>query len=134
MKQKDKAFPKDVQATLRILTTPNDANVSGDIFGGWLMSQIDLAGSIEAVRRANGRVATVAVKNLHFIRPLFVGDVVSFYAMVKQVGKTSLTVSIDVFASRREGRDEPPVWVSEAELVYVAVSSPGQPRPVPQGE
>jgi acyl-CoA thioesterase YciA len=121
------------EPTLRITTMPNDANASGDIFGGWVMSQIDLAGAIAATQRAKGPVVTVAVKELRFIQPIFVSDLVSFYAEVTAVGNTSLTVKIDVFAQRKRGsQDEAYIKVSDATLVYVAVSEPGKPRPVPR--
>lgn len=121
------------EPTLRVTTMPNDANASGDIFGGWVMSQIDLAGAIAATKRAKGPVVTVAVKELRFIQPIFVSDLVSFYAEVTAVGNTSLTVKIDVFAQRkRGGQDETYVKVSDATLVYVAVFEPGKPRPVPR--
>jgi acyl-CoA thioesterase YciA len=121
------------QPTLRIITNPNDANQSGDIFGGWLMSQIDIAGSIAAGKRAKGSIVTVAVKELRFIKPLFVYDLVSFYAKVIAVGKTSITVNIEVFAQRNRGSNsETSFKVSDAVLVYVAVSEPGKPRDVPK--
>ena len=106
---------------------PADTNPNGDIFGGWLMSQIDIAGSVVAVERAKGPVATVAVKELQFIAPIFVYDLVSFYSDVKAVGKTSITVFVEVFAQRRGDYSEV-VKVSEATLVYVAVSEPGKKR------
>lgn len=92
--------PHDKQPTLRITTRPNDANSSGDIFGGWLMSQIDIAGSIEAKVRAKSAIATIAVKELLFLKPLFVYDLVSFYTELVSVGTTSITVKIEVFATR----------------------------------
>lgn len=115
--------------TLRLITRPNDANRSGDIFGGWLMSQIDLAGAAVAAQHTKGPVVTVAVKHLHFIKPIFVYDLVSFYTNITHVGRTSITVEIEVFAERNQGTTgEEPVKVSDAVLVYVAVSEPGKPR------
>lgn len=114
---------------LRMKTLPNDANSSGDIFGGWLMSQIDIAGAIAAAKRAKGKVVTVAVKELKFIKPLFVYDLVSFYTEVTGVGKTSITVNVDVYAERLP--NEGVVKVSDATLVYVAVHEPGIKRAVP---
>lgn len=125
-------LPAGMEPTLRVTTRPNDANRDGDIFGGWLMSQIDIAGAIAAGIRAYGPIVTVAVKELHFIKPLFVQDLVSFYANVTAVGKTSLTTAIEVYAQRDRGnRHEPAIKVSEAILIYVAVSEPGKSRLVP---
>lgn len=122
------------EPTLRVTTRPNDANPTGDIFGGWLMSQIDIAGAIAAGKRAQGPVVTVAVKELLFIKSIFVQDLVTFYAEVIAVGRTSITVKVEVFAQRNRGaRNEPPIKVSDATLVYVAVSEPGKPREVPKG-
>lgn len=120
------------QPTLRIKTSPNDANKTGDIFGGWLMSQIDIAGATEATRRAKGHVVTVAVKQLTFLKPLYIYDMVSFYTKIIVVGKTSLTVNIEVYADRiQPDGSEENLKISDAVLIYVAVSAPGKPRPVP---
>lgn len=117
---------------LRVTTQPNDANKGGDIFGGWLMSQIDITGAIIAGKRACGSVVTVAVKELLFIKPLYVYDLVSFYGKVTAVGNTSITVQIEVFSQNNRGwHGEELIKVSDATLVYVAVSEPGKPRPVP---
>lgn len=126
------ALPTDRQPTLRVRTQPNDANPDGDIFGGWLMSQIDIAGAIVAAVRAQGRVATVAVKDLHFIKPLYVHDLVSFYAEVISTGKTSVTVAIDVYAQRLEHHPLYALKISTATLVYVALAKPGEKRIVPE--
>lgn len=115
---------------LRIKTLPNDANKTGDIFGGWLMSQIDIAGAIIAAKESHGPVVTVAVKELIFLQPLFVYDLVSFYGEVIKVGTTSLTVKLEVFAQRLYESDGFH-RVSEAVLVYVAVSQPGVKRKIP---
>ena len=115
--------------TLRVIPMPADANHTGDIFGGWIMSQVDLAGSIQAVRLAQGRVATVAVNSFVFRQPVFVGDVVSFYAEVVKVGRTSITVDVEVYAQRRPEK-ELCVKVTEATLTYVAVDENRQPRVV----
>ncbi|MGH8717370.1 MAG: acyl-CoA thioesterase [Burkholderiales bacterium] len=109
---------------------PSDANYVGDIFGGWIMSQVDIAGSIPALRRANGRVATVAVNSFTFRQPVLVGDLVSFYAKVLRVGNTSITVDVEVYAQRRRLKEEC-VKVTEAVLTYVAVDDNRKPRPVP---
>jgi acyl-CoA thioesterase YciA len=108
---------------------PADENQHGDIFGGWIMSQVDIAGSIAAVRLAKGRVATVAVNSFVFKQPVFVGDLVSFYAEVVRVGRTSITVNVEVFAQRRPER-EIAVKVTEATLTYVAVDENRRPRVV----
>lgn len=129
----------EYELTLRVVTRPNDANPKGDIFGGWLMSKIDIAGSIIAVNRAKGPVATVAVKSLQFIKPIYVHDVVSFYAKIIAVGKTSITTSVEVF-SQRTCKDEgdnftiQTLKVADAVVVYVAVSEPGKKREVPVAE
>src|SRR5512145_2947100 len=94
------------EPALRVIPLPADANHTGDIFGGWIMAQVDLAGSIPAVRLAKGRVATVAVNSFVFKQPVFVGDVVSFYAEVVKVGRTSITVDVQVYAQRRPEREE----------------------------
>jgi acyl-CoA thioesterase YciA len=122
-----------LEPTLRVKTRPNDANKSGDIFGGWLMSQIDIAGAIAAARRAKGSVVTVAVKELKFLQPLFIYDIASFYTKITAVGKTSITIEVEVYAERyNEGVNEATsTKVSEANLIYVAVSKPGEKRLIP---
>jgi acyl-CoA thioesterase YciA len=123
-------LPADEQPVLRIVPMPADTNAHGTIFGGWVMSQVDIAGSIPAWERAQGPVVTVAVNSFVFKEPVFVGDLVSFYARVLKVGRTSITVDVEVFAQRkREGREA--VKVTEAQLTYVAVDERRQPRPVP---
>jgi len=117
------------EPTMRLLARPADTNFAGDIFGGWIMSQVDLAGSIVASRKARGRVATVAVNSFHFHKPVFVGDVVSCYAKVTKVGNTSLTVFVEVFSERYPERVEC-VKVTEATLTFVAVDENGKSRPV----
>lgn len=108
---------------------PGDCNANGDIFGGWVMSQVDLAGCTLAMRLAGGRMATVAVKEFVFKHPIRVGDVVSFYGCVTRVGRTSVTVDIEVFAERMSRQGEY-VKVTEAVLTYVAIDSEGNPRPL----
>ncbi len=110
---------------------PTDTNPSGDIFGGWIMSQVDIAGSIVAIRRAGMRVTTVAVNSFLFKKPVYVGDLISCYAHVEKVGTTSLTVVVEVFAERNR-RDTETVKVTEATLTFVAVSDEGKPQPVPK--
>lgn len=116
--------------TLRVTPMPADANFHGDIFGGWIMSQVDLAGSIPASRRARGRVATVAVNSFVFKQPVLIGDVVSFFARIEKVGRTSITVDVEVYAQRNPG-EEVTVKVTEASLTYVAVDANRKPRELP---
>lgn len=115
--------------TIRVLAMPADTNAAGDIFGGWIMSQVDIAGSVEAYRRARGRVVTVAVNSFQFHKPVFVGDLISCYAEVVRVGRTSLTVQVVVYAERKRIREEC-VRVTEATLTYVAIDEERRPRPV----
>jgi acyl-CoA thioesterase YciA len=118
---------------LRIVPMPADTNAHGTIFGGWVMAQVDIAGSIPAWERAQGPVVTVAVNSFVFKEAVYVGDLVSFYARVLKVGRTSITVDVEVFAQRgRVGRDGV-VKVTEAQLTYVAVDERRQPRVVPSG-
>ena len=123
------------EATLRVVPYPQDTNPSGDIFGGWIMSHVDIAGSIEAFRRAKRRVGTVAVNAFAFHKPVFVGDVVSFYAKVDKVGTTSITVSVVVIAER-SWKDAATmgqkIKVTEAVLTYVAIDENRRPQPVPK--
>ena len=119
----------DRQPTLRVAAMPSDANYTGDIFGGWLMGQVDIAGSIPAVHRARGRVATVAVNSFVFKAPIFVGDVVSFYARIVKVGNTSITVDVEVYV-QRDPENPTCLQVTEAQLTYVAVGEDRRPRPV----
>ena len=120
-------------ATLRVVPLPKDTNAAGDIFGGWIMSHVDIAGSIAASRRAKGRVVTVAVNAFHFVAPAYVTDVVSFYASVIKVGNTSITVDVEVYAERglRSANPGEVVKVTEAVLTYVAVDDNRQKRSVP---
>lgn len=120
-------------ATLRVVAMPSDCNYTGDVFGGWIMGQVDIAGSIPAVQRARGRVATVAVNSFIFKQPLFMGDVVSLYADIVKVGRTSITVNVEVYAQRNPTKPTC-VKVTEATLTYVAVSDDRKPRVVPEEE
>lgn len=124
-------LPPDEQPVLRIVPMPADTNAHGTIFGGWVMAQVDIAGSIPAWDRAQGPVVTVAVNSFVFKEPVFVGDVVSFYARVLKVGRTSITVDVEVFAQRARSGSREAVKVTEAQLTYVAVDDRRQPRPVP---
>ena len=109
---------------------PSDVNMHGDIFGGWIMAQVDIAGGIVAARRAKGRVATVAVNQFVFKHPVLVGDLLSLYAKVARVGRTSITVDVEVYAER--GLPDTQVFrVTEATLTYVAVGEDRRPRVVP---
>jgi len=127
------ALPAGREPTLRMVTMPADTNYAGDVFGGWIMAQVDIAGSIPALRRARGRVATVAVNSFVFKQPVLVGDLVSFYAEIIQVGRTSITVDVAVYAQRgsREGDAEICIKVTEAVLTYVAVGNDRKPRVIP---
>ena len=118
------------EPALRVVPMPADANQHGDIFGGWVMSQVDIAGGVVAARRARGRVATVAVNSFVFREPVLIGDVVSFYAEIVRVGRTSVTVDVLVFAQRNPS-EVICVKVTEACLTYVAVGADRRPRELP---
>ena len=120
----------DGMPVLRVMPMPADANIHGDVFGGWIMAQVDIAGALPAVRRANGRVATIAVNSFLFKHPVFVGDLLSFYAKIVKVGNTSVTVNVEVFAERNRLQAEV-VKVTEATLTYVATDEKRKPRPLP---
>ena len=124
-------LPRDREPTLRVVPMPADANSTGDIFGGWIMSQVDIAGALPAIRLAKGRVATIAVNSFMFKQPVLIGDLVSFYAKVVRVGRTSITVDVEVWAQRGIP-EEVTVKVTEATLTYVAVDKERKPRPVSQ--
>ena len=117
----------DKEPTLRVVPMPADVNQYGDIFGGWIMSQVDIAGATPAARRARGRTATVAVNSFIFKQPVLVGDLVSFYAEITHVGRTSITVAVEVYAQRNPD-DVICVKVTEASLTYVAVGPDRRPR------
>jgi acyl-CoA thioesterase YciA len=120
--------PKDRDPAIRTIAMPADANANGDIFGGWMMAQMDLAGAVVAVRRAKGRVVTVAVEAMAFHRPVMIGDLVSCYAEVERVGRTSLTIRIDAWVERRaSGEGE---QVTSGLFTYVAIDEQGRPRPL----
>lgn len=125
-------LPTNKQPELRVVPMPSDTNASGNIFGGWIMAQVDIAASIPAFRRAGGRVVTVAVNSFTFKQPVFVGDVVSVYAEVVRIGKTSLTVHVECFSERLVHGEHTVVKVTEAELTYVAVDENYQPRQIAQ--
>lgn len=121
------------EPTLRVVAMPSDCNYTGDVFGGWVMAQVDIAGSIPALSRARGRVATVAVNSFVFKQPLFMGDVVSFYADIEKVGRTSITVNVEVYV-QRDPIKPTCVKVTEATLTYVAVGEDRRPRFVPPAD
>jgi acyl-CoA thioesterase YciA len=125
----DETPPKDCEPALRTIAMPADANPNGDIFGGWLMSQMDIAGAVVAVRRARGRIATVAVTSMAFHRPVLIGDLVTCYAKVTRIGRTSITVSVESWVERRLGGAVEKV--TEGTFTYVAIGEDGRPRPVP---
>lgn len=118
------------EPVLRVMPMPADVNAAGDVFGGWVMAQVDIAGAIPAMRRARGRIATVAVNSFLFKQPISVGDVVSFYANVVNVGRTSITVDVQVFAERNPANPLV-VKVTEATLTYVCLNTDGSKRTVP---
>jgi acyl-CoA thioesterase YciA len=120
----------DREPTLRVVPLPRDVNQNGDIFGGWVMSWVDIAGGVLAAQRARGRVATVAVNSFVFKQPVLIGDVVSFYAEIVRVGRTSITVDVEVYAQRNP-IDVVLIKVTEASLTYVAVGTDRRPRPLP---
>lgn len=122
-------LPTDQELVLKVIPMPADCNANGDIFGGWVMAQVDLAGAVLPARLIRGRMATVAVNEFIFKQPVRVGDILSFFARVVRVGNTSVTVKVEVFAERI-GRQGEYVKVTEASLTYVAIDEAGKPRPV----
>ena len=120
------------ELAIRTLAMPADANPSGDIFGGWVLSQMDIAGGIVAGQRAQGRVATVAVTAMTFHLPVYVGDVLCVYVDIERIGRTSIATWVEAWALRH--RFGAQVRVTEGEFVYVAIDAEGRPRPVPKEE
>jgi acyl-CoA thioesterase YciA len=118
------------ELALRVMTRPADVNAAGDVFGGWVMAQVDIAGAIPAMRLARGRVATIAVNAFQFKQPISVGDVVSFYTRIVKTGRTSITVDVEVYAERDPAHPVV-VKVTEATLTYVCLGADGSKRPVP---
>ena len=116
---------------LRVVPGPSDINANGHIFGGWVLSQMDIAAGIVAAREADGRVATVAIEAMEFIAPILIYDLVSVYARVERIGRTSIAIRIDVIASRDRGKSE--VKVTEGLFTFVALDDNHQPRPVKRG-
>jgi len=115
------------ELTYRVVAMPADTNAYGDIFGGWLMSQVDIAGSILAIREAEGRVATVAIKEFRFLAPVAVGDLISCYTEIRRRGQTSITVHVIAEACRQLEANRAKI-VADATLVYVALGDDGRPR------
>jgi acyl-CoA thioesterase YciA len=123
-------LPDDRQLVLRVMPMPADANGNGDIFGGWIMAQVDIAGAVLPARIAKGRIVTVAVNQFIFKQPVSVSDLLSFYAKVERIGRTSVTVNVEVYAERNPANLHV-VKVTEANLTYVAIDKNGNPRPIP---
>ena len=123
-------LPTDKELVLKVIPMPADTNGNGDIFGGWVMAQVDLAGSVLPARHVQGRMATVSVNEFVFKHPVRVGDILSFFSSVKRVGRTSITVGVEVYAERFSEQGNY-VKVTEALLTYVAIDSEGRPRPLP---
>jgi acyl-CoA thioesterase YciA len=120
----------DKQPVLRVVPMPRDLNPNEDVFGGWVMGQVDIAGAVSAVRRANGPVVTVAINAFQFRKPIKVGELVSFYAEIVRVGHTSIAVAVEVYVERGPGRREVDK-VTEATLTYVAIDADGCKRELP---
>ena len=121
----------DRELVLRVMPMPADVNGNGDIFGGWVMAQVDVAGAVLPYRIAKGRIATVAVNQFIFKQPVSLGDLLSFYAKVTRIGTTSISVHVDVYAERNPANLQG-VKVTEADLTYVAIDGEGKPRPLPR--
>ncbi|PZO11501.1 MAG: acyl-CoA thioesterase [Burkholderiales bacterium] len=124
-------LPRDRELVLKVIPMPADCNANGDIFGGWVMAQVDLAGAVLPARYVRGRMATVAVNQFIFKQPVRVGDILSFFAHITRIGRTSLTVQVEVFAERFSAQGQY-VKVTEASLTYVAIDMEGRPRPIPK--
>ncbi len=124
-------MPTDKELVLKVIPMPADSNANGDIFGGWVMAQVDLAGSVIPARLAKGRIATVAVNQFIFKQAVKIGDLLSFFAEVERIGNTSVTMKVEVYAQRMR-QPEPVIKVTEANLTYVAIDMEGKPRPLPK--
>ena len=122
--------PSDEELVLKVIPMPADCNANGDIFGGWVMAQVDLAGSVIPARYVDGRMVTVAVNEFIFKQPVRVGDILSFYAKLSRIGRTSITVKVEVYAERFRAQGTY-IKVTEASLTYVAIDEAGKPREVP---
>jgi acyl-CoA thioesterase YciA len=124
-------LPVDEELVLKVIPMPGDCNANGDIFGGWVMAQVDLAGSVLPARYSHGRIATVAVNEFVFKQPVRVGDILSLYSKVVRIGRTSVTVKVAVYAERIHAQGEY-IKVTEALLTYVALDDNGHPREIPK--
>jgi acyl-CoA thioesterase YciA len=124
-------LPQDRELVLKVIPMPADCNANGDIFGGWVMAQVDLAGAVLPARYARVRMATVAVNQFVFKQPVRVGDILSFFSHITRVGRTSVTVQVEVFAERFSAQGQY-VKVTEASLTYVAIDGSGRPKPIPR--
>ena len=122
-------MPTNKELVLKVIPMPADSNVNGDIFGGWVMAQVDLAGSVLPARIAKGRITTVAVNQFVFKQAVKMGDLLSFFAEIERVGTTSITVKVEVYAQRMR-QPEPIIKVTEANLTYVAIDDLGKPRKI----
>ena len=122
-------LPTDKELVLKVIPMPADCNANGDIFGGWVMAQVDLAGAVVPARIVRGRMATVAVNEFIFKQPVRVGDILSFFAGVTRIGNTSITVKVEVFAERFSMQGTY-LKVTEANVTYVAIDANGKPRPI----
>ncbi len=125
------ALPTDKELVMKVIPMPADCNANGDIFGGWVMAQVDLAGAVVPARHARGRMATVAVNQFIFKQPVRVGDILSFFSSVTRIGRTSVTVQVEVYAERFMAQGIY-VKVTEASVTYVAIDESGKPRPIPK--
>jgi len=123
-------LPTDEELVLKVIPMPADSNANGDIFGGWVMAQVDLAGSVIPARYVQGRMATVAVNEFIFKQPVRVGDILTFFSKLVRIGRTSITVKVEVYAERFRAQGQY-VKVTEASLTYVAIDDQGRPRPIP---
>ena len=126
------SLPQDLDLVLRVMPLPGDANGNGDIFGGWIMAQVDIAGAVLSSRAARGRVVTVAVNQFVFKQPVSIGDLLSCYGRVQRIGRTSVTVHVEVYAERNPANPQV-VKVTEANLTYVAIDRNGKPREIEKG-
>ena len=126
-------LPTDKELVLKVIPQPRDTNFNGDIFGGWVMAQVDLAGAVLPARYTKGRMATVAVNEFIFKQPVRVGDILSFYSEVTRIGRTSITVEVVVYGERMRSQGQY-IKVTEATVTYVAIDDNGRPRPVPGQE
>ena len=124
-------LPTDEELVLKVIPMPKDCNQNGDIFGGWVMAQVDLAGAVIPARYAGGRMATVAVNEFIFKQPVRVGDILSFYSKLVRIGRTSITVKVEVYAERFRAQGKY-IKVTEASVTYVALDEQGRPREVPK--